>query len=171
MKTLTWATLAVIGSLMATSPARSALVTYDLAGTISSGPLDGQSFGGYLSFDDTPAVGRTLVDLSFTFNGLTVDASSVETEVNVFADDFVLAFGTACVRYSAGLGCTVTAGDPRWYVQMEGTVRRLFYSVPGSPELVSTFSATRRTGSVPEPATLGLALAAGLGLLAARRRA
>ena len=115
MQRLTWATLVVIGSLLAASPARSALLTYDLAGTTSSGPLDGQSFGGDLSFHDAPvAVGRTLVELSFTFNGFTVDQSSVETEVNVFADDFVLTFGTACVRFPAGLGCSVSAGDTRW---------------------------------------------------------
>ena len=172
MNRLITATLAVAGLLLAGSPARSALVTYDLAGTVSSGPLSGQTFGGYLSFHDSPAsVGGTLVDLSFTFNGSTVDESNVATQVNIFADDFVTVFGTACIRHPLGLGCSVSAGDPRWYVEMQGTYRQIYYSLPGSPELVETFSATLRKSTVPEPGTLGLALAAGLGLLAARRRA
>lgn len=171
MNRLTWATLAVVGGLLAASPARSALVTYDLAGTISSGPLDGQSFGGHLSFQDSPpGPGRTLVELSFSFNGSTVDPLSVETEVHVFADDFVLTFGTACTRFPPGLSCNVSAGDSRWYVQMESTVRRLFYSAPGSPALAATFNATLRTGTLPEPGTLALALAAGLAGWGARRR-
>ena len=166
MRRLTAATVVIAGTLLAASPARSALVTYDLAGTFSSGPLAGQTISGYVTYDDSPSTWVSPVpDFSFTFNGATVDETTVESGYGVDSYGPVMLFGTGCESTPFAFNCSSLPDDGRWFASiMSSSFGQLHYGLPGwSVAASETFSLTLRSGSIPEPGTLGL--------LAARRRA
>jgi hypothetical protein len=60
-------------SLVAIGPVRSATLTYNFSGTTDSGPLVGETYSGFLSFDDSNITGNgreflTITNLYFDFS-------------------------------------------------------------------------------------------------------
>ena len=147
-------------------------VTYDYTVTADSGPLSGDVENGRFTFNSSivPAGGGFVnqtglfTALSFTWNGITYNASSANTGAMGFNADGALTFvifGTFCEPR----GCSSAGGSENWFVSGNSFGSGFAYGVSSSPFDYGgtvTFSPELAPRSVAEPATLALF---GLGLV------
>lgn len=177
--------VAFVGMLLVQSVAQAVPVTYDFtANGGPDGPLANVSSSGFFTYDDAimPSGGGIVIqtglilDLAFSWNGVTYDETTANTGGFGFEPSgelFGWTFGTNCSTTT----CLVTPGTNSWAIANTAKFGGVFvYTLAGSSEdfaVPFAVTITRRPAtSVAEPGTLALALC---GLLAAgllrRRRA
>ena len=183
MKIVATLAVALTAAALSTAPARAAIVTYDIVGTLSGSGLVGQRVVGWMQFDDAfntayPAF-APLLGLSFAFNGISVDKTSIFSALTYGSNgglQAVVGLGRSSGGvFGPGVRCTAGVGNPNWFAQFDfaSSYNQLYYWVPGQPVLShDALTITLRTGSVPVPvpATFPLVAAAGLATLALRLR-
>ena len=183
MKIVVTLAVALTAAALSTAPARAAIVTYDIVGTLSGSGLVGQSVVGWMRFDDAfnapyPAF-APLLGLSFAFNGINVDETNIFSALTYALNrGLQVVLGSGCSgsgAFGLGVSCTAGVGNPNWFAQFDfaASNHRLYYWVPGqASQSLDALTITLRTGSVPVPVpgTLPLVAAAGLAALALRRR-
>lgn len=175
-------TLATALTLAAASlPAAAAPITWDFSVAVSTGPLAGNTYAGYFTYDSSIVVpGGTVLttnlftDLDFVFGGTTYTEANTQTAGAIFDAAGMLStvlFGTSC---SPGTCATFVGVDSFALLWSKGSGGFIQYALVGSANTRSPDSVTM-TQRVPEPASLLALAAAGLagfgGRRLARRRA
>lgn len=151
------------------NPAQAATVTYNLAGTIGTGLLKGETFSGTFSYDDSPLTGSSFKTLEVSQLSLSFLRSTFTA-----ADDDSYPDGPK-VEFSdgnfLGLNFTVSSFTPEFsLIPAFGTTEATFSYIgtddDGSGRVQYTLSAT-----VPEPSTVLGLIALGIGgFLVSRKR-
>jgi hypothetical protein len=175
--------LAALGAaLCCVGPAAASVAIYDIRGTISGSPLDGQDFGGHFSldYDDSTPLGvqLPLLDLVFRFNGVTYDETDFATAAVLRGDGETLRtlFGTACAFRTApfpGIACELPSAGDGWFFSgsSNGNGGLSFVFANSGGEFFADATVTQRdTNPVPEPSSAALVVAALAGAAFVRRR-
>ncbi|MBL8308777.1 MAG: PEP-CTERM sorting domain-containing protein [Rubrivivax sp.] len=160
-------TLLRLGSLIAAwccaGAASAAMLTYDIGGTITGTPLDGQTFGGHFTVD-APAgqsnVLLPLLDLDFRFDGVVYHEDDV-VGAAVFrpSGELALLFGTSCRNLVDNISCELPASGNAWYFGAgNGGAAGLGFSREGAFYGADATITLREPNTVPEPSTPALAL-------------
>ena len=98
-------------------------LSYTFAVTATGGPLNGASASGTFSYDSSVIVPNTMVNglgllssLSFTWNGVTYNATSANTGSLVFGSDGQLTSFASGNHCNALGGCSVDQGSEQWFL-------------------------------------------------------
>lgn len=161
-------TLIRMGSLVAAlccaGAASAAVLTYDIGGTITGSPLDGQAFGGYFTVEEAPGglfgVQLPLLALQFQFNGVTYDEDDVVGAALFNMGGVRTLFGTACTGSVGNISCTLPASANAWVFGANNGAAGLSFSWAGVEYSADATITLREPNPVPEPASLALALGA-----------
>ena len=144
--------LVLSGMTLSPSTAQSAIVTKNIMVDIDSGPLVGNNYTGFVSYDDTlvnPSFSGTLpvTSLSFDFLGTTyTELSDPGATVSFNSGDFL------------GLDFAVTMPPQPTFISGSITLSEAFFAYSLNPNVpgqagtgVTTYTNANATTSVPEP--------------------
>jgi len=170
-------TVIVVAGLSATE-GKAATITYEFSVEATSGPLVGTTSGGTFTFDSDIAppgggdvFGATLLNLDFTWNGVTYDESTVRGGNIIFdaSGSLQLAFfGSDCDAFGCGLSSAVKS----WLVYLYPFEIGQFKYTVGDTPLIYEDNLALLEGPirpVPEPTTLLLLGLVGCGVMLRRK--
>jgi hypothetical protein len=178
-----WTARAVAAICVVAAPPASAAadpITYQFVVAAMTGPLAGQSSSGSVAFESSiiPAGGGRVVgshlftSVDFDWDGVSYTASNTQTSSLQFDSRGFLTeweFGTACI--ANGGGCVVrliAPGFQDWAAANISARHQPLLFEYGRPDRSFGFG-TATLAATPEPATVGLLIAALGGLFAIRR--